>query len=412
MAHFESVSAEDLHVSRKLDGIIISASDWRIFKLQFHFELFKDFYTVAAYPNKFKGLISSSVGHRYIEIRLGKFNSYMVVFLAKLPIENAVVYKQASTDIRNLAGYVVDNMKHTSTWADWRAKSDDSERRLIFMDDIVTFGNEFQKQVREYIIRQVGAVEDFKLVIYGMGQDCRFENFNQIKPNVRWAHADGVIIHHALDFKKAGHMVMFHRKDLVNLLGRRHLSQEYYVCLIKEVGNFYFSAPVEETIDLSVVEAKFYNEALKQFHRGKSLPFGYPKICLHLYSPAEFAFGFCRRRKIDWHKHSKQISALTRIVTDIGTIVDTLSARFEVILKVNPALFRQESPINKLQEFMNYHPKFRTPSIIKCLRGIPINQVRQHLQKNLLPFVKTLDHYVTNRINAVINKSMEQFTPG
>jgi hypothetical protein len=409
MENFQSVLEQELNISRKLDGVIISARDWRVFKFHFHFELFKDIYIDFAYPTKFKGMMSASVDQKYIEIRLGRYNSYMVAFLAQIRNENEVNFKQASTEIRSLAGCVVNAMKNTSTWADWRAKPDDSERRVIFMDDVVTFGNRFQKRVRDYIVRHVGAVQNFKLVIYALGQDCRFENVNRIKDNVHLAHVDSLIIHHALDFKKEGQMLMFHRKDLVQLLGRRQLSQEYYVCLLKEVGNFYFSTPTEETRDLTVVEAKFYNEALKQFHRGfGSLPFGYPQICLNLYSPAEFSFGFIKRRNIDWHKYSKQISALKRIVTDIGAQVDSLSARFEVIMNVNPTV----ASIRKLEEYMDQHPKFRTRKIIKCLKGIPIQRIRDHLQQNLLPFIDTLDQYVTNRMNAVINKSMEQFTPG
>jgi hypothetical protein len=409
MANFETVSQQGLNISRKLDGVIISASDWRVFKFQFHFELFKDLYIVHAFPTKFKGVISSSVHHKYIEIRLGKYNSYMIAFLVQIPVETEVVFKQASAEIRSLAGCVVNTMKNTSTWADWRAKPDDSQKRLIFMDDIVTFGNEFQHQVREYIARQFGAIQDFKLVIYAMGQDCNFENVKYIKDNVHFAHVDNLIIHHAIDFKKNGQMLMFNRKDLVDLLGRQQLSQEYYVCLLKEVGNFYFSTPMEKTREISMVEAKFYNEALKQFHRGfGALPFGHPQICLNLFSPAEFSFGFMQRRKIDWYKYSKQISALKRVVTDIGTQVDSLSARFEVIMSVNPTV----SSVRKLQEYMDNHPKFCIRKIVKCLKCIPIQRIRNHLLQNLLPFIHTLDQYVTNRMNAVINKSMEQFTPG
>jgi len=397
-------------LSHKIDGLVLCAADWKIGNFTSNFQLKSTFTVKNLNPSNYKGLKFESDDQRMVRVSVGVANNFQ--FALVLNIGEAVSndeLQSVSPLIQRMSEKAVSSMKESSTNKDWKSRSCNSEKKRIFLDDIVEFGNRLRRLVLSYFHRTFNS-SYCKIVVSELGQDCHFENLNNLLSLFNLEFAEQVVVHYAIDYSLEYCMLFYNREKTVGSLGRSSLCQEYYVALISGNGNFYFKSCEKLTENMCVEEIKLYSEVFKEYHRGETVRFSKPEIAGMIFDPRSFSKGFCAQYKYNWEPRADNVKTLKSVVESIGTSVKQFAARYELIVSITGNEIREQAL--EIAYLISEHQMLNPRAMSGLLRWMPIEEFSNHIQKNLKQFVYTLEYFVGRQMLYSRSGVFKSFTPG
>jgi len=397
-------------LSHKIDGLVLCATDWNVGNFTSNFQLKSTFTVKNLSPSNYKGLKFESNDQRIVRVSIGVANNFQFAFVLNIceGVSNDEL-QSISPLIQRMALKAVNSMLSSSTNKDWKSRSSNSEKTRIFLDDIVEFGNRLRRLVLSYFNRTFNS-SYCKIVVSELGQDCQFENLDNLLNLFNLEFAEQVVVHYAIDYSLENCILFYNRENTVRSLGRSNLCQEYYVALISGNGNFYFKSSEKLTDYMCVEEVKFYSEVFKEYHRGERVRFSKPEIAEMIFDPRSFSKGFCAQYKYNWEPRADSIKTLKSVVDSIGTSVKQFAARYELIISISGDEIREQAL--EIASLISQHQRLNPRAISSLLRWMPIEEFSNHIQKNLKPFVDTLEHFVGRQLLYSRSGVFKSFTPG
>jgi len=297
----------------------------------------------------------------------------------------------------------------------------------------------FPMQIDEFNIKQKmdEGIENVKsqmgythvyFVIGFLGQDCQlFSLQKQMDQLFITEKVSQLIIHCALDFQKENCALFFSRDKVVNyfknqfgcqtvfenhkLVERVELPKggytpktEYYTCLLRGYGNFYYDLgniilkKVEkerDKRDIELVEAKFYSEPFKTLHRWSDLnSLKIQSVSDMLLDPRDFGKDYVKKHiKLNFEKKLEPIKRIENEIREYIQDPESLCARFEFITR-----FEGSAVAQAYQKTTQIASKvFNQEKIAECAESIDSRKLGRYLQYNLKPFMETLKTLLADR---------------
>jgi len=388
--------ATNLSCRKKLDGLIVVSNQWSVLTRFRQLDL-KSSASKVLRESNFKGVrFKTKFVHRLF---IGYYGSFWVT----LAFENkfAATFSKKSKQV--IQKVVHDCFKTTKSGR-------------------ITYQQNFDNM--KTLLRNF--VSEVYLIVSKLGQDIPFSAINDYEDFFDFKRASQLIVHYAVDFQEQACALFFAKKDVESLMGYKNLKKdmEYYVCLLHGAGNFYFNMDTNMSTQPGTFlrEVKFYSEVFKTCHN--TMMFRRAEICDLLMDPRDIADDelvkpISRGRKFkSLQQYLNDIRSIQNFIANMNDPDFNLSARYEVIIRLVPiktCYSKEVNPIlqphRTITKLFKEHGILNLHNVGKCLIKQSPEQLKKHLEKNVVPFLTTLEVYIGSRIRALQGNVYNLFTP-
>jgi len=383
-------------VNKVLDGIIIVSGDWSVMIDTFGFYLRSAFICSRLDSTKFKGVHFTSNGLKSSLIQLwkvsiGVYGDYSVLLILASSADWS--QEKVSGTVKTCFNKALVSLGYL--------KSDHTEEDLskrIFWGKTPALPYQKSRHIGELFLENLRQVKflNVEILLQRLGQTC---DFSELEKNylviIDKTKIRQLIIHYALDFKKENKALFFSRQKLTAYLGSP--TTEFSTCLLKGYGNFYYKLGERKIANYCFVESKFYSRAFKKVNVTYSRMFEKPEISELLIDPRPHAKGFANsNKKLSLETYLNNVHTIQDRIMNIGLDKQDLSVRFETILSYNPEDIMRQNLLKDTPKMVRQ--VIREQDVISCIEEMDLYALRTHLLENLMPFLKTLEGCLTDKL--------------
>jgi len=271
-------------------------------------------------------------------------------------------------------------------------------------------------------LKTMAKLKSASFIIGYLGQNCKFDTLQRQLERYFWREKiHQLIVHCAIDFTKDKCSLFFSRQKVQDYFKEqwglwkcnpqiKRIKEpgpnksvntprtEFYPCLLRGYGNFYYDLDRIElqNSNVNLVDAKFYAEPFKDFHKRKDRRnediLKNKSMSTMIIDPRNLAPEYVgNHTNLDFLTKLTHIDYVEKQLYYYMKCVPSLSARFEVIFKFNECeafsvLKTTTNIINKV---------FGIPKLSSCIEWVETKQLAEYLVFNLAPFISTLKQSLT-----------------